>query len=90
MVVLTSAWFRKFMPFKQGIPTHDRFGIVFSRLDTIEFYAALQSWAGEMAGCLRGETVAVDGKTLCGSFARSAGTFVRIGVSKTRSTTCSM
>lgn len=67
------AWFRKFMPFEQGIPSHDRFGIVFSRLDTIEFYAALESWAGEMAQIVRGDTVAFDGKTLCGSFDNATG-----------------
>lgn len=62
------AWFRKFLPFEKGIPSHDTFTEVFARLDTIEFYAALESWAREMASSLNGETVAFDGKTLCGSF----------------------
>jgi hypothetical protein len=67
------AWFRKFLPFEQGIPAHDTFTEVFARLDTIEFYAALESWAGELAGALRGETVAIDGKTRRGSFDAAAG-----------------
>jgi len=66
------AWFRKFLPFEPGIPAHDTFTEVFARLDTIEFYAALESWAGEMAGALPGETVAFDGKTLRGSFDAAA------------------
>ena len=39
------AWFRKFLPFEQGIPSHDPFTEVFVRLDTIQSYAALESWA---------------------------------------------
>lgn len=61
-------WFRKFLPFEKGIPSHDTFTEVFARLDTIEFYAALESWAREMARSLQGETVAFDGKALRGSF----------------------
>lgn len=61
-------WLRKFIPLAFGIPSHDTMGRVFSRLDSIQFYAALQSWTTEIAGCLRGQTVALDGKTLRGSF----------------------
>jgi predicted transposase YbfD/YdcC len=66
-------WFRKFLPFEKGIPSHDTFTEVFARLDTIEFYAALESWAREMARSLHGETVAFDGKALRGSFDSAAG-----------------
>ena len=61
-------WLRRFLPFESGVPSHDTLGRVFSRLDSIEFYAAIQSWMGEIAGALKGETVAFDGKTLRGSF----------------------
>lgn len=66
------AWFRKFLPFEKGIPSHDTFTEVFARLDTIEFYAALESWTREMAHSLQGETVAFDGKALRGSFDAAA------------------
>lgn len=62
------AWFRKFLPFEKGIPSHDTFTELFARLDTLEFYAALESWARDLAQSLTGETVAFDGKTLRGSF----------------------
>lgn len=62
------AWFRKFLPFKLGVPSHDTFSEVFARLDSVQFYAALQSWTTSIAGSLQGQTVAFDGKTLCGSF----------------------
>jgi len=61
-------WLRKYVTLPFGVPSHDTFGRVFSRLESIEFYAALQSWTNEIAGCLKGETVAFDGKTLRGSF----------------------
>ena len=66
-------WFRKFMPFNDGIPSHDTFTEVFARLDTLEFYAALQSWTGDIAETLTGKTVAFDGKTLRGSFDKACG-----------------
>lgn len=62
------AWFRKFLPFENGIPSHDTFTELFARLDTLEFYAALESWALDLAHSLAGETVAFDGKALRGSF----------------------
>ena len=37
------AWLRKFLPFEFGIPSHDPFSEVFARLDSLQFYAALQS-----------------------------------------------
>ena len=46
-------WFRKFFPFENGVPSHDTFSEVFARLDTVELYAALESWAREMAVSLR-------------------------------------
>lgn len=67
------AWFRQHLPFEHGIPSHDTFSRVFARLDTVEFYAALESWAGELARSLNGQTVAMDGKTLRGSHDRAAG-----------------
>ena len=61
-------WLRKFFPFEFGIPSHDTLGRVFSRLDTVAFYAALQSWTSDFASSIKGQTVAFDGKTVRGSF----------------------
>ena len=66
------AWFRKFLPFEKGIPSHDTFTELFARLETLEFYAALESWARDIARSLKGETVAFDGKTLRGSFYKAS------------------
>ena len=67
------AWFQKHLPFQSGIPSHDTFSRVVARLDTVEFYAALESWAKDIAHTLRGHTVAMDGKTLCGSHDKATG-----------------
>jgi predicted transposase YbfD/YdcC len=66
-------WLRKFLPFEHGIPSHDTLSRVFSKLDTVQFYAALHSWANDFAHTLKGKTVAFDGKTLRGSHDRSRG-----------------
>ncbi len=42
-------------------------------LDSIKFYAALQSWVADIAGSLKGETIAFDGKTLRASFDSASG-----------------
>jgi predicted transposase YbfD/YdcC len=65
-------WFRKFLPFEKGIPSHDTFTELFARLETLEFYAALESWVRDIAHSLTGETVAFDGKTLRGSFDKAS------------------
>jgi predicted transposase YbfD/YdcC len=75
------AWLRQHFPFENGIPSHDTFSRVFSRLDTLQFYATLKSWAQEMAHKLTGKTIAMDGKTLCGSHDRANGKSVLHSVS---------
>jgi predicted transposase YbfD/YdcC len=65
-------WLRKFVPLTHGVPSHDTLGRVFARLESVEFYAALQSWATEIAGCLSDQSVALDGKTLRGSFDKAS------------------
>ena len=65
-------WLRKYIRLENGVPSHDTFSRVFARLDTSEFNAALQAWALDLAGCLRDQTVAVDGKTLRHSFDKAA------------------
>jgi predicted transposase YbfD/YdcC len=67
------AWFRQFIGLEHGVPSHDTFGRVFSRLDTGEFLSAMHAWVDAFAGSLCGQGVAIDGKTLRGSFDRAAG-----------------
>ncbi|PNY36343.1 ISAs1 family transposase [Rhodopirellula baltica] len=61
-------WFQRYIDLKHGIPSHDTFGRVFSRLDTGEFLASMHHWIDLFATSLRGQGIAIDGKTLRGSF----------------------
>jgi predicted transposase YbfD/YdcC len=67
------AWFRQFVRLEHGVPSHDTLGRVFARLDTGEFLTAMHAWVDAFAGSLRGQGVAIDGKTLRGSYDRAAG-----------------
>jgi len=66
-------WFRRYVSLQFGVPSHDTFGRVFSRLDTGEFLTAMHAWVDAFAGSLRGRGIAIDGKTLRGSFDAAAG-----------------
>jgi predicted transposase YbfD/YdcC len=66
-------WFARFLQLPNGIPTHDTFGRVFARLDTQEFQQCLQEWLRALHFSLEGQGVAIDGKTLRGSFDAASG-----------------
>lgn len=66
------AWLRTFLPVANGIPSHDTFGRVFSRLDPAELVACIQQWLDDV-GREVGKHIAIDGKTLRGSFDKAAG-----------------
>jgi len=67
------AWLRKFAPFTNGVPTHDRIAAVISRLNPKTFQACFCSWTRTVADVTDGEVVAVDGKTARGSHDRRRG-----------------
>jgi len=66
-------WFRQYIALPHGVPSHDTFGRVFARLDTGEFLSAMHEWVDQFAGSLRGRRIAIDGKTLRGSFDQASG-----------------
>ncbi len=66
-------WFRQFISLEHGVPSHDTFGRVFAVLDTGEFLTAMHTWVDSFAGSLRGQGIAIDGKTLRGSFDTASG-----------------
>jgi len=65
-------WFRTFLGLPHGIPSHDTFGRVFARLDPRQFEQGFLNWINALADKPLGRLVAVDGKTLRGSFDRVA------------------
>lgn len=66
-------WFRQFLALPNGIPSHDTFGRVFSLLDPQAIEGCFSCWLAALAKELTGKVVAIDGKTLRGSFDRAAG-----------------
>jgi len=66
-------WFKQFLELKHGVPSHDTFGRVFSRLDTEEFGKCIAAWIKDWNLSVEGCTVAIDGKTLRGSHDRANG-----------------
>lgn len=62
----------KYLPLGNGIPHHDTFRRVFSRLDERQLARALVEWAVTLDESLAGKVVAIDGKTLRGSFDAAA------------------
>ena len=50
-------WFRSFLDLPNGIPSHDTFGDVFSRLDPDRFQECFMEWSQAVADLLPGEVV---------------------------------
>jgi predicted transposase YbfD/YdcC len=67
------AFFRQFLDLPNGIPSHDTFGRVFARLDPAALLACIQRWLADFRATVDRELVAIDGKTLRGSFDTAAG-----------------
>ena len=66
-------WFSKYLSMEHGVPSHDTFGRVFSRLDTKQFLTCLQNWIQSLRLDMSGQAVAIDGKTLRHSFDNATG-----------------
>lgn len=66
-------WFKGFLELPNGIPSHDTMYRVFSRINPKELNAALIRWTEGLNQTLEGKVVAIDGKTLRGSFDTATG-----------------
>jgi predicted transposase YbfD/YdcC len=65
-------WLRTFLRLENGIPSHDTFGRVFAMLDPAQLVGCIQRWLDDV-GREIGTHIAIDGKTLRGSFDTAAG-----------------
>ena len=67
------SWLETFLPLPNGIPSHDTFARVFARLAPDAFEASFQQWIKALASTLGTQLVAIDGKTVNGSYDREGG-----------------
>jgi len=63
-------WLSTFLELPNGIPSHDTFGRIFSQLEPEVLESNFQAWVKVIAGKLGLKVVAIDGKSLKGSYDR--------------------
>lgn len=68
-----SAWLETCLALPNGIPSHDTIARVFARLDPEAFEASFQQWIKAFVSNLTAEVIAIDGKTVKGSYDRQGG-----------------
>ena len=66
-------WLRTFLTLPNGIPSHDTFRRVFERLDPGEFQKCFLGWIEALHEATERQVIAIDGKTLRGTFDRAKG-----------------
>lgn len=68
------SWLKGFLELPGGVPSSDTFRRVFEALDPGTFGECLTKITADLVADLNGKVVAIDGKTMRGSFDRRAGT----------------
>src|SRR5262244_2025451 len=66
------ALLRRFLPFRDGTPSHDHLGDIFATLDATEFQRRFVAWVAKLIG-VSADVIAFDGKTLRGSAHKKRG-----------------
>lgn len=64
-------WLKGFLELPNGIPSHDTFSRVFSRIEPEEFQNSFLNWVNTITQKLDVEVIAIDGKTLKQSYDRN-------------------
>jgi predicted transposase YbfD/YdcC len=64
------AWLRTFLELPNGIPSHDTFERLFARLRPEQLQQCFLNWVQSVFEITDGQVIAIDGKTLRGSFER--------------------
>ena len=63
---------RRFLPFRDGTPSHDQLGDIFATLDAEKFQRCFVAWVVALTGLPEG-VIAIDGKTLRRSHQKKGG-----------------
>ena len=65
-------WLKSFLNLSNGIPSHDTFARVFSRIDPQQFQNCFMEWVKRINELTQGQVIAIDGKTLRRSHDRNS------------------
>ena len=65
-------WLKQFLELPNGIPSHDTFSRVFSRLNPQQFQQGFLNWIKSINKITSGEVIALDGKSLRHSYDKGA------------------
>ena len=63
-------WLKKYGSFENGIPVHDTIARLISRIEPAHFQSSFIGWMNAITNSTDGDVVAIDGKTLRGSYNR--------------------
>ena len=66
--VIKLEWLRKFLPYKEGIPVDDTIARVMRRINTKQFRDCFIKWMKYVSKKTDNDIIAIDGKTLRGSY----------------------
>lgn len=66
-------WLKTFLSLENGIPSDDTFRRVFAALDPKQFESCFQQWAKSLLDSTEGKLIAIDGKTVRGSYTKRNG-----------------
>lgn len=66
-------WLKTFLELKNGIPSHDAFGYVFSKIESEAFQTCFVNWVEAVFHVTEGQVIAIDGKTMRGSHDKTIG-----------------
>jgi predicted transposase YbfD/YdcC len=71
-------WLSKFLPLDKGIPKHDVYRRVFTSLDSKLIEQCFMAWVRDIKKKIDGEIVAIDGKSIKGTFNAASGKCVHV------------
>ena len=57
-------WLSTFLELPNGIPSHDTFSRVFSKINPEAFHNAFIEWVSEISEIIKGQVISIDGKTV--------------------------
>jgi predicted transposase YbfD/YdcC len=63
---------RRFLPFRDGTPSHDHLGDIFATLDATQFQRRFVAWVAKLTG-VSADVIAIDGKSSRGSAHKRGG-----------------